>query len=131
MFFYYSHKNCHISKIESFEDLTVYQNGLQLAIDLYKKLAHSKEYSLKDQIFRSAVSIPSNIAEGHGRSSTKAYVNHLMIAHGSLMELETQLILSARLDYCSTEESQATLKTTEEIGRMIQGLKRSLNSTDS
>jgi four helix bundle protein len=120
--------------VRSYRDLIVWQKAMDLVVQCYnltKNFPNSELYGLTSQLRRAAVSIPSNIAEGHGRSSTKAYVNHLMIAHGSLMELETQLILSARLDYCSTEESQATLKTTEEIGRMIQGLKRSLNSTDS
>jgi four helix bundle protein len=70
--------------------------------------------------------VPANIAEGHGRSSTGAFINHLSISHGSLMELETHLMLANHLNYCSNDEIKQLLKVTEEVGKMIQGLRHSL-----
>jgi len=78
--------------VRSYRDLIVWQKAMDLVVQCYnltKNFPNSELYGLTSQLRRAAVSIPSNIAEGHGRSSTKAYVNHLMIAHGSLMELET------------------------------------------
>ena len=78
---------------------------------------------------RAAVSIPSNIAEGHARKSSGAFINHLSIAAGSLAELETQIMLSERLTLCSSAHSQSLLMCTDEIGRMLTGLKTSLTNT--
>jgi hypothetical protein len=82
-----------MSKIESFEDLHVYQSGLSMAIDLYKKLANCKHYSLKDQICRSAVSIPSNIAEGYERDYNKEIISkcrHISAMLGSLIKTRSE-----------------------------------------
>lgn len=83
-------------------------------------------YGLVSQMRRSAVSIPSNIAEGWGRGSTKEYVRFLAIARGSLLELETQLIISEKLGYLSPEKHIVLIKQTGEIGRMLNGLIASL-----
>ena len=83
-----------MSKIKSFEDLSVYQSGLQLAIELYKQLSDCKEYSLKDQICRSGVSIPSNIAEGFEREYNQEFIRFLRIAKGSSGELRTQIYVA-------------------------------------
>ncbi|AFZ29169.1 hypothetical protein Glo7428_0574 [Gloeocapsa sp. PCC 7428] len=85
-------------------------------------------YGLSSQIQRAAVSVPSNIAEGHTRDSTKEYLQFLSIALGSLAELETQLILAARLSYLSTQDLQITLSKTDEISRMIRGLQKPLKA---
>ncbi|MES1025536.1 four helix bundle protein [Gloeocapsa sp. BRSZ] len=84
-------------------------------------------YGLSSQIQRAAVSVPS-IAEGHTRDSTKEYLQFLSIALGSLAELETQLILAAKLSYLSTEDLQITLSKTDEISRMIRGLQKALKA---
>ena len=78
------------------------------------------------QMQRAAVSVPANIAEGHGRKSTNAFLNHLSIANGSLMELETHLQISLRLGYLAEQQASDILLKTGEIGRMINGLRNAL-----
>ena len=87
-----------------YDDLKVWQKGIDLVKVIYQESKHlpvNERFGLIIQTRRAAVSIPSNIAEGHGRKSTQAYINHLSIAFGSLMELETLLKISGELDYLS------------------------------
>lgn len=84
------------SKIESYRDLKVWQKSVNLVTEIYEiTRSFSKEeiYTLASQLRRAAISVPSNIAEGWGRNSTKEYVHFLRIARGSLLELETQLVI--------------------------------------
>ena len=83
-------------------------------------------YGLTSQIRRAAVSVPSNIAEGQGRDLTKEFLHHLSIAYGSLMETETQILIAESLDYLKAEETELILEKTAEVGRVINGLSRSL-----
>jgi four helix bundle protein len=83
-------------------------------------------YALTNQIRRAAVWIPSNIAEGHARDSTREFLHHLSIALGSLAEVETQLILSQDLQYLAKDQLAQLLEETNEIGRMLRGLQKSL-----
>lgn len=85
-------------------------------------------YSLTSQMRRAAASIPCNIAEGQGRRTTKDFLHFLAIAHGSLRELETQFFISQRLGYFDADQKDSLLSRTEEIGRLINGLARSLRS---
>ncbi|MDH2917041.1 MAG: four helix bundle protein, partial [Gallionella sp.] len=85
-----------------------------------------ERFGLSSQMRRAAVSIPSNIAEGHGRKATGAYLNHLSIAYGSLLELETQIQIALRLDFIVSNETSTLLDQTNEIGKMLNGLKSSL-----
>ena len=85
-------------------------------------------YGLASQIHRSAVSLPSNIAEGHGRNSSKEFYHFLGIALGSLAELETQLILAQHLNYLNEEEISPVLQNSDEIGKMLKGLQKSLHT---
>ena len=99
-------------------------------LDIYKLTASfpsDERFSLVNQIARAAVSIPANIAEGHGRKSTNAFLNHLSIANGPLMELETHIQISFRLGYLSHEQLSDSLRKTSEIGKMINGLRTSLS----
>ncbi len=85
--------------VRNFRDLKVWQRAMELVVRSYKitsTFPPSERYDLVRQIRRSAVSIPSNIAEGHGRTHLGDYLRHLSIANGSLMELETQLLISNR-----------------------------------
>ena len=100
---------------------------VETAYAITRRFPVEERYGLVSQIQRSAVSIPCNIAEGHGRKSTGAYLQHLSIASGSLMELETQLQLAQRLDYLSLETLNELLTRTDEIGKMLAGLQNSLN----
>lgn len=85
-------------------------------------------YGLASQLQRSAVSLPSNIAEGHGRNSHKEFNHFLGIALGSLAELETQLILAQHLNYLSEVEINPALQNADEIGKMLKGLQKSLRT---
>ena len=112
-----------------YSDLIVWQKAMDLVTGIYKITAtfpSEERFGLSSQARRAAVSIPSNIAEGHGRKSTGAYINHLSIALGSLMELETQIQIALRLTFVSTDETDILLVQTNEIGKMLSGLKKSL-----
>ena len=112
-----------------YADLLVWQKAMDLVVEIYRLcelLPTAERYGLISQMQRAAVSIPSNIAEGHARKSTGAFLNHLSIAAGSLAELETQLHLVQRLGFCSANICQPALANTYEIGRMLTGLKVSL-----
>jgi len=86
----------------------------------------SETYGLSSQIQRSAASVPANIAEGHGREHLGDYLHHLSVANGSLMELETHIIVAGRLNYVRQEHVDQILRMTGEVGRMLAGLIRSL-----
>ena len=93
--------------MKTHKDLDVWQEGISLVIDVYKiikQFPSEERFGLVDQIKRSAVSIPSNIAEGAARGSGKDFIRFLHISLGSLAELETQLIISNRLSFISYEE---------------------------
>jgi four helix bundle protein len=83
-------------------------------------------YSLTSQIRRAASSIPANIAEGQGREHTKEFLYHLSIARGSLMELETHLMLSHRVGFLTEPELAGLLALTDRISRMLSGLRKAL-----
>ncbi len=116
--------------MESYQDLKVWQKAVETVTDIYrmtKGYPKDKMYGLVSQMRRSAVSVPSNIAEGWGRGNTKEYIRFLAIARGSLLELETQLIISEKLGYLCPEKHNVLIKQTGEIGRMLNGLIASLS----
>ncbi|HEX2225965.1 MAG TPA: four helix bundle protein [Candidatus Binatia bacterium] len=111
--------------ISSYKDLIVWQRGMDLVETIYLatvKLPSSEQFGLVAQMRRAAVSVPSNIAEGYGRQATGEYRHHLSIARGSLLELETQVLLCKRLRYFQPEESDSLGKEIEEISRMLATL---------
>ena len=111
-------------------ELLVWQKAMDLVATVYglaKSFPADEKFGLTAQMQRAAVSIPANIAEGHGRKSTKAYLNHVSIANASLMELETLLQIAARLEYLENRQLLEVLTRTNEIGKMLSGLTRSLN----
>jgi four helix bundle protein len=117
--------------VRSYRDLTVWQAGVALVEAVYsltQEFPKSEVFGLSSQMQRAAISIPSNIAEGHARVSRKEFLHFLSISLGSLAELETQLFLAQRLKYVTQEELAATLLKTEELGRMIRGLQKVLQS---
>ena len=83
-------------------------------------------FGLTNQVRRAAVSVPANIAEGQGRTGTNELLHHLSIAHGSLYEVETHLLISRRLGYVDDSTSELLARQTEEVGRLLGGLIRSL-----
>jgi len=88
-------------------------------------------YGLTAQLRRAAVSVPSNIAEGHGRRHLGDYLHHLSIANGSLFELETHLLLAQRLTYVLPAEAETASRLSGEVGRMLAGLARALRRGQS
>src|SRR2546428_12566266 len=98
--------------IKSYRDLLVWQKAMDLVVNSYQLAAllpKSEAYGLVSQIQRAAVSIPANIAEGHGRDHLGDYLHHLSIANGSLMELETHLLLASRLSFLPGDNLEPTL----------------------
>lgn len=115
----------------SYRDLKVWQLSMDLVEQIYcltQSFPKHEVYQLSSQMQRAAVSIPSNIAEGHARDSTKEFLRHLSIALGSLAELETQAIIAQRRVYIENEKLLLILNKTDEIGRMLRGLQKSLKA---
>ena len=83
-----------MNKIQKFEDLNVWKESVKLSVNIYKALKNCKDFGLRDQIQRSAVSIPSNISEGFDRKGNKGFIQFLYIAKGSYSELRTQLYIA-------------------------------------
>jgi four helix bundle protein len=106
----------------SFEELDVWKRGCKLAVDVYNALKDSREFGLKDQINRAAVSIPSNIAEGAERDSTKEFIHFLHIAKGSAAELRTQIYIAEKIGILTPEVTRPIITETKEIASMLQGL---------
>ena len=116
--------------IKSYRDLEVWQKAMDLVVECYKiaeRFPKTEVYGLTSQLRRAAISVPANIAEGQGRSHTREFLNHLSIAYGSLMEVETHLQIAARLHYLDDSSIQSLLEKSAEIGRMLNGLIQSLN----
>lgn len=115
--------------VRSYRDLVAWQKAMDLAELVYsatKAFPKDELYGLTSQLRRAAVSVPSNIAEGQGRNTTRDFRNHLSIAYGSLQEVETQSLLSHRLGFLPRENLQTILEMTSEVARLINGLSSSL-----
>lgn len=114
--------------IQSYRDLQVWQKATDLVVECYRLTKHlpkSETYGLASQIQRAAVSVPANIAEGHGRDHLGDYLHHLSVANGSLMELETHLLITNRLGYLQEDQLAPVRNLTAEVGRMLAALTRS------
>ena len=110
--------------------MEVWQKAVDLVVNCYQvgqRFPKTEVYGLTSQLQRAAVSIPANIAEGQGRSHTKEFLHHLSIAYGSLMEVETHLLIACRLNYLDADSVQEPLAKCAEIGRMLNGLRRKLS----
>jgi four helix bundle protein len=113
----------------NYRDLIVWQRAMDYVTECDRttsRFPRDERFGLSAQLQRAAVSVPSNIAEGHGRGHLKAFANHLWIANGSLRESETQLIIAERLGYVAPESLRPLLDLANEVGRLITGLRRSL-----
>jgi len=118
-------------KIKRFEDLIVWQKSMSLAEEIYrvtKQGEFAKDWGLRDQVRRAAVSIPSNIAEGYERQTTQEYIRFLTIAKGSAGEVRTQLILAGKLGYVTPIEASSLVEAASEVSRMLEGLRRRLKA---
>jgi four helix bundle protein len=117
--------------VTSYRDLKVWQAAMKLAELAYgqtEKFPQREAFGLRQQLEKAAVSVPSNIAEGHARDSTKEYLHHVSIALGSVAELETQTILALRLKYIAQDAAQELLASADEVGKMLRGLQKSLKA---
>ena len=115
--------------IKSYRDLEVWRKAMELAQKCYELTANFPKrevYGLASQLRRAAVSIASNIAEGHSRRTRQAYLNHLSIALGSQSEVETQIDLASRLGFISKQSSEEILLLAGQVGRMLHALAASL-----
>lgn len=120
--------------IRSYKDIVAWQKSVDLAVDLYavtRRFPKFERYAMCDQVQRSGVSIPANIAEGYGKSGPGNYLNALSHARGSLCELETLLIIAGRLRYTTEETSAALARRTDEIGRLLHGLSKAVARSDA
>jgi four helix bundle protein len=120
-----------MSGAQTYRDLQVWQKGMDLGEACYRLtalLSKEEDYSLASQTRRAAMSIPSNIAEGFGREQTGSFVQHLRISHGSLKELETQILICSRVGHMSPTQTDGVLAQADELGRMIRALIRSKQS---
>jgi four helix bundle protein len=114
---------------KSFRDLIIWQRGIGLTETIYRltqDFPKHETYGLSSQLRRAAASIPSNIAEGYGRDSTKEYLHHLSYAIGSLAEVETLLVISSRLNYRTNSVLGPVVNECDEMGRMIRAIQKSL-----
>ena len=116
-------------KVRRYHDLMASQKAMSMVEQIYKStksFPKEEQYGLVSQLRRAAISVPSNIAEGHCRNGRREFVHHLSIALGSLGEAETQVMIAKRLGYLGAEESTELLNLAEETGRIMVGPMHSL-----
>lgn len=111
---------------KSFEDLDVWKRACFLAVGIYESLRNCRDYGLKDQMTRSAVSIASNIAEGSERNSKTEYIRFLHIAKGSAAELRTQVYIAQQIGVYQSAKAKELIDELKQISSMLQGLIKSL-----
>lgn len=118
-------------EIRSYRDLRVWQKAMDLAETSYalmKRLPTNERYGLVAQTQRAAVSVPANLAEGHGRRHLGDKLHHISIANGSLKELETLLLLSQRLGHLTPKDIEPALHLADEVGKMLTVLRQRLDA---
>jgi len=117
--------------MHDYRQLEVWKKSMDLVTDIYvtaSNFPRDERFGIISQVKRSAVSIPSNIAEGCGRGTDKQLIHFLDIAQGSCFELETQIIISKRLEYINNEKAESLKSNIQEISKMINGLRKSLST---
>jgi four helix bundle protein len=118
-----------VADIKSYRDLSVWQKAVDIVTEAYRlseTFPRSEDFGLRLQLRRAAISVPANIAEGHGRTGIGEYLHHLSIAHGSLAELETLLTVAGNLGYVKADTIESIGKQGEEVGRLLRALMRRL-----
>ncbi|MFO8079795.1 MAG: four helix bundle protein [Armatimonadota bacterium] len=116
-------------RIRDYKQLDVWRKSMQLTEEVYRitaRMPNTERFALCDQMQRAVVSIPSNIAEGYGPGSRKEYCQFIKIARGSAAEVETQLLLTLRLDMLTRDNLAPVLELVAEVRRMLHGLVCSL-----
>jgi four helix bundle protein len=117
--------------VRTYRDLVVWRKAISLVTEIYRctqLFPRQETYGLISQLRRAAVSVPSNIAEGHARLTTGEYRQFLGHALGSLVEIETQLVISENLTYLAPAETNELMMRTDEIGKMLNAMLRSLSA---
>ena len=115
--------------VSNYRELVAWQTAMELTERVYRltsKFPRHEKFGLSDQLRRASVSVPSNIAEGQGRRLRKQFALFLRIARGSVQEIETQLLIAARLGYAPEAEVAELVQFSEEVGRIVSGLLRSI-----
>ncbi len=115
--------------VRNYRDLIVWKKAVDLALAVYQETAcfpDEERFGLRSQMRRAAVSVPSNIAEGEGRRSRAEFRHFASIAHGSIREIETQVTIASLLGYLNKRAGERLEKQASEVGRLLNGLARSL-----
>jgi len=118
---------------KSYKDLFVWQKGILLAKKVYlltRVFPDAEKFGVISQMRRAAVSVPSNIAEGQARHTRKEFIQFLSHADGSLAEIETQLILSVELKFCTQKDTEEITNLTTELSKMLDSLRRKLEARE-
>ena len=118
-------------QVRNYKDLIVWQKAMDLVFDVYRVTAafpREEVYGLTNQLRRSAVSVPSNIAEGHGRATKGEFIQFLCHSRGSLLELETQVLIASSLGYLDNSQQELLQTNIAEIARILNGLLSSLGA---
>jgi four helix bundle protein len=114
----------------SFRDLRVWQEAMKFAVEIYRVTSafpRHELYGLSQQMRRASVSVPSNIAEGKGHRSDREFGHFLLHARGSLLEVQTQVMIAEELQYLGSEEAKRLLASADAIGRSLNSLINSMN----
>lgn len=117
---------------QSYQDLIVWQKAMDLVEQVYDAThgwPQNERYGLMDQVRRSSVSVPANVAEGQGRGGRNAFLHFLTIANGFLYELGTHLLIAKRLQYLDELNGASLTQQAAEVGRLLHGLMRRLRTT--
>ena len=118
-----------MGEIKTYRDLIVWQKAMQLVSNIYfetKEFPKDEQFGITSQLRRCSISIPSNIAEGYGRFSTKDYLRFLKVARGSLFEFQTQIEICKNLSYLSPDQFKKLNEQSREIERMLSALIKSI-----
>ena len=124
-----SHQRKPAMTIGKYSELAVWQTSMSLVAEIYRasaSLPATERFGLAQQMRRAAISIPSNIAEGHVRHSRREYLRFVVVAMGSLAELETQLLIANRLGYLSDASLRPLQVRADQAGRLLRGLEKAL-----
>ena len=116
---------------KGYQDLIAWQKAMELVTAVYRESNNwprNEQFGLTSQIRRAAVAIPSNLAEGHGRSGAREFAHHVSIAYGSLCEAETQLLIAGRLGYSSPASLESIMRLVADVRRLTNGLLRGLRT---
>jgi len=119
------------ASIKSYRDLDAWREAMQLAEQVYilvGRLPADERFALVQQLRRAAVSVPSNIAEGHARGATRDFARFVAMARGSVAEIETQLEHAVRVSLLDASEITSTMNQCDKMGRILRGLRKSLDN---